>query len=493
MDSGLVAALVIACLASLAALVPFFAARTQRLLAARAEAGLAEARGSGEALREQLAQALRERERAVTQVENLLPYRDRLAQAEVAIRNLEADLAARESRAEAEAQAHVARIADLTRLRGEMERDFQALAQAAFGENRQSFLALADEVFKKHRVETAADVEARRRAVEDLVRPIGETLARTEAKLAAIEKERGDHYGQLTAHLAIVGQEAARLTRALRSNPGTRGRWGEESLRNALELAGLSAHCDFELQKTFNRGDERLRPDCVIRLPGNRHIVVDAKTSLEAYLDACEAEDAEEREACLRRHADDLRRHMVALARKDYAEAIAREFAARPDFVAMYVPGENFFAAAIERNGTLFEEGIRSGVFIVTPTTLIALAKAIALGWQQESIAENARAIADLGRELYKRLAVMGEHVARLGRELEGSVKSYNSFVGSLESSVMPQVRRFRDLSVPDGGRRLEALAPVQLDVREPVRSRDLLFEPAREEGAQVDADGSLA
>jgi DNA recombination protein RmuC len=184
--------------------------------------------------------------------------------------------------------------------------------------------------------------------------------------------------------------------------------------------------------------------------------------------------DEAAREACLKRHAEDLRKHMLSLSRKDYWEAVTSGLAARPDFVAMYVPGENFFSAAVERNAGLLNEAIERGVFIVTPTTLIALAKAIALGWQQEAIAENARAVAELGRDLYKRLSAMGEHVVKVGRNLEDSVKAYNGFIGSLEGSVLPQARRFRDLQVVDGAKDLKLIEPIDTEIREPHRGRDL-------------------
>jgi DNA recombination protein RmuC len=206
----------------------------------------------------------------------------------------------------------------------------------------------------------------------------------------------------------------------------------------------MSAHCDFATEQTLDHEDGRLRPDVIIRLPGDRNIIVDAKTSMSAYLDAVEAVDDDSREQHLQHHARQLRTHMRLLAGKAYRDALP----ANADFVAMFVPGENFYAAAIERDPQLFEDAFRNKILIVTPTTLIALAKAIAVGWQQENIAENARKIADLGRELYRRLATMGEHVGRVGAGLESAVKHYNSFVASLESRVLPQGRRFQELEI---------------------------------------------
>jgi len=436
----------------------------------------AEMRAHAEQLRERLGAAEQENAGLRASVGHLAPLEGRLQAAEALIRDQKAELARRDAQADAERRSFEERQADLTRLRGEMAKDFENLAGSALGKNREAFLALADEVFKKHRAETGADVEARRKAVEELVRPITETLQLTRSKLEQIEKERADSFGQLRQQMMSVGQEASRLTQALRANPGTRGRWGEESLRNALELAGLSPHCDFDTQATFSRLDSSIRPDCVIRLPGGRNLVVDAKAPISAYLDAVDAPDEAARSAGMKRHADSLRQHMLSLSRKEYSQTVSAHLAARPDFVAMYVPGENFFAAAIERNGDLFAEAIGRGVFIVTPTTLIALAKVIALNWQQESIAQNARAVAELGRDLYARLCTLGGHVGKLAEGLEKSVKCYNAFVGSLEGSVLPQARKFRELQVVDSSKEIAPIEPLALEFRQPLRGRDLLF-----------------
>ncbi|SEQ61235.1 DNA recombination protein RmuC [Faunimonas pinastri] len=476
-DAMLLAASVIAGCLAVAVLALLVQLRGSRHLLGRAEDEFENLRDHAEALRDRLGAAERQGAAMAAEANLLRPLRGQIELLERALRQRDGELAARDGRAEAEREAFEQRQADLLTIRGEMERDFKNLATNALGESRQSFLALADEVFKKHRAETGADVELRRKAVEDLVRPIGDALKLTQEKLQQIEKERTDSFGQIREQLGSVGRETARLTQALKANPGTRGRWGEESLRNALELAGLSAHCDFDTQATFARLDSSIRPDCVIHLPGGRHIVVDAKTPISAFLEGVEATDEATRTTCMKRHADAMRQHMLSLARKEYAQTVSAHMAARPDFVAMYVPGENFFAAAIERNGDLFSEAIGKGVFIVTPTTLIALAKAIALGWQQEAITENAREVAELGRELYARICKMGDHVAKVGRGLDAGVKAFNSFVGSMETSVMPQARRFKDLHVADGSKSLDLLEPIEAEVRDPVRGRDLLFE----------------
>jgi DNA recombination protein RmuC len=259
-----------------------------------------------------------------------------------------------------------------------------------------------------------------------------------------------------------VRAETAKLVNALRAAPKTRGRWGEHTLRNVLELSGLSEHCDFAAEPTFAGNGSVSRPDVVIRLPGGRRIVVDAKTSLSAYLDAVEATDEAERDRLLILHARQLREHMKQLASKAYWDLLAPA----PDFVLMFVPGDNFYAAALERDGALFEDAAAQRVIIVTPATLIALAKAVAFGWRQEKVAENAQRVHELGRELYRRLAKMTEHIERCGNALGRSVQVYNQLVGSLEHSVMPQARRFSELQVEGTASEIPRLEQIELTTR---------------------------
>jgi DNA recombination protein RmuC len=243
-------------------------------------------------------------------------------------------------------------------------------------------------------------------------------------------------------------------------------------LQNVIELAGMSPHVDFTAQQTIEGEDGKLRPDCVIRVPGDRRIVVDAKTPLTAYLDAVEALEDEAREAHLKRHAQQLRTHMKQLADKKYWEAL---LPLTPDYVVMFIPGENFYAAAVERDPQLFEDAIAARVLIVTPTTLIALAKAIAAGWRQEKMAEHARQVAELGRDLYRRLATMGGHIVQVGGGLSRAVEHYNKFVGSLEASVMPQARRFNEFAVEGTHEALPELRPIEVDARQLV-GRDVML-----------------
>jgi DNA recombination protein RmuC len=385
------------------------------------------------------------------------------------------ELAAERDRAAAlaasERAAHDERIAALTTLRGEFEQTVKGLAAEALQKNQESFLGLANEVFDKHHKGAAATLDQRQKDIAALLAPINKSLEDYKTGLGEIEKARAAAYGGLSEEMkSLVSMQAdasaqtRRLVNALQAAPKTRGRWGEHQLHNVMELSGMSPYCDFQTEQTIDSDEARLRPDVIIRLPGDRRIVVDAKTSMAAYLDAVEAVDDEAREAHLTLHARQLRTHMRLLAGKAYWDALPFT----PDFVAMFIPGENFYAAAIERDPALFEDAIQNRVLIVTPTTLIALAKAIAVGWRQEKIAENARQIGELGRDLYRRLATMGDHVVRLGAGLDGAVKTYNNFVASLGSRVMPQARRFNELDLDGTQEKLPELKAVETEIRPP-------------------------
>ena len=280
----------------------------------------------------------------------------------------------------------------------------------------------------------------------------------------------------LASEVQNVGAEARKLVNALQASPKTRGRWGEQQLQNVIELAGMTAHVDYVMQQTIAGDDGRLRPDLVIRLPGERFLVVDAKTPLTAYFDANEAADEDSRAAHLRRHAQQVRTHMKQLGSKRYWEALRP---VTPDFVVMFIPGENFYAAAVERDPELLPDGLKDGVLVVSPTMLIGLAKTVALGWRQENVAENARHVAELGRELYKRLATMGNHVAQLGNSLRRAVEHYGSFVGSIEGSVMPAARRFRDFEVEGTHEPLPELKALEIVPRELRSGGELMVGPS--------------
>jgi DNA recombination protein RmuC len=300
---------------------------------------------------------------------------------------------------------------------------------------------------------------------------VAETLAKFEAQVAAVEKTRAEETGGLKAQITALMEasvatqaEARKLSAALRRGAGVQGRWGEETLRNVLEAAGLNSRFDFQEQFSVDTEEGRRRPDVKVMMPGGGVFVIDAKASLNAFLEAQDAVDDTAREASLVRHAQSLKTHMLGLSAKAYWDQFKEE--GSPDFVAMFVPGDGFLAAALDRQPDLMAEAMDKRVLIVTPTTLFALCKAVAYGWRVEEQAANAGKVAELGKELYKRLSVMGGHAASVGKALGVAVDRYNAFVGSLESQVLTQARRFEELQVDHEGRALPELAPVETAVR---------------------------
>ncbi len=375
-------------------------------------------------------------------------------------------------------------------MREAIDKDLKALADQALKENQASFLTIANEVMDKRFKLAAGDLDQRQAAIRSLVEPMEKSLAEYRKNLHEIEQSRKQAYGSLSAEIRNVAEaqervrtEASRLVNALRAAPRSSGRWGEETLRNILELSGMTAHCDFVVEPTIGGEAGPQRPDVIIRLPGGGQLVVDAKTPLSAYMDGIDAVDDQEREAHMVRHAKLLREHMRSLASKAYQDAIELS----PDYVVMFVAGDSFYAAAMERDPALYSDAFRRRVIIVSPSTMLGLAKSVAFGWRQEGVAHNARQIADLGRELYGRLANMGEHVATLGRDIERSAKSYNSLLGNLESRVMPQARRFSDLDVEGAETGIADFIPIETDVRPPREDRDLVVGPHSRQGAAAE------
>ncbi|HZN22085.1 MAG TPA: DNA recombination protein RmuC [Gaiellaceae bacterium] len=270
------------------------------------------------------------------------------------------------------------------------------------------------------------------------VRPLKDSLERMDHQLQGVERVRQEAYGNLQAQVTTLSERAGSLTNALRT-PHVRGRWGEAQLRNVVEYAGMIEHCDYATQATTTTDDGTLRPDLVVRIPGGKHVVVDAKAPLAAYLDAFETSDDDARQAHLANHARQVREHVTKLSAKAYW----RQFEPSPDLVVMFLPDESYLRAAHEHDPALQEYAWSSNVVLASPSTLMILLRTVAMTWQQETIAESAREVSDLGRELYKRLATMGAHVTRLGKSLDGAVKAYNETVGSLERQVLVQARRF--------------------------------------------------
>lgn len=345
---------------------------------------------------------------------------------------------------------------------------FQSLAVDALSKNSQLFFEQARAGLGELQQNASSELERRQRAIDALVAPIRESLAQMGEKLAGIEKERHGHYAALTQQLRQVSTDHARLqtetaslVRALRSAP-SRGRWGELQLRRVVELAGMLEHCDFAEQETLGGVERRLRPDLVVRLPGGKRIVVDAKAPLEAYLDAHESADDAARETKLKDHARQVRQHVVSLSGKAYWSALDES----PDFVVMFLPGEPFFAAALQYDPTLVEYAAGERVVVASPTTLIALLRAVHYGWQQERIAEEAQQISALGRELHERLATMGRHFEKVGGHLDKAVGAYNEAVASLETRVLVQARRFKELGAAGSGSEIGELAPIERGTR---------------------------
>jgi DNA recombination protein RmuC len=429
---------------------------------------LAAARSDAEAWRERLQAEQLARAGFETEARRAAGLEPELQQLRAHLATTIAEKAGLQAQVQEQSRAHTDKLALLTQVRGDIEKDLKTIAADALRANQGTFIEMANEVFEKHKLGADADLDARHKAVETLVAPLRETLLSYRQQVEELERARAHAYGALSTEIRSVAAaqhavrtETAKLVNALRAAPKTRGRWGEQTLRNVLELSGLSAYCDFFTEKSFGRADGMSRPDVIIRLPGGRSIVVDAKTSLSAYLDAVDAVEDNERERQLALHAAQLRAHVKALAGKSY-----RDLLPTPDFVVMFVPGDNFYAAAAERDPSLFEDAAAQGVVIVTPATLIALAKAVAFGWRQEKVADNARRVHDLGRELYRRLGRMADHIARCGDSLDRSVQHYNQFIGSLEHSVMPQARRFNELEVEGTSDEIPLLRQIELQAR---------------------------
>lgn len=379
----------------------------------------------------------------------------------------------------AERDASFAREREQTaKLQAEGEARFRALASEALLKSQERFVALADETLKKHKEGAAGELKA-------LMKPIEENFTQFRDKVAEIEKVRAEDRAKLDQQIKEVGLSvqqtglvAARLATALTTGAKTSGRWGEETLRNVLEMAGLSPFADFSEQTSTTTEKGRLRPDVIVRMPGGRELVIDSKVSLQDYLAAIEETDPAARRQKMAAHAARVRAHVQQLANKEYA----REFADRVDFVAMFIPGENFYAAVLEHDREIFDFAARNNVVIVTPSTLIALAKAVAYGWRQEQMARNAEQAARLGQDLHDRLLTMCEHIGRVGGGLGNAMKAYNDMVGSLEARVLPAARKFEELSLTKGETQIEA--PKQLDIA----PRQLtLLEPTPEAAAASD------
>ena len=345
---------------------------------------------------------------------------------------------------------------------------FSALSDAALKSNNQAFLDLAETRLRDARTAATADIDDRKKAIENLLAPMAKTLGEVDREIKESERRRVEAGAQLLQRIASLdtaGQDlraqTVRLVDALK-RPGVRGRWGELQLKRVVELSGMVQYCDFVEQHTVEASDpggddRRMRPDVIVRLPGGKNIVIDAKAPLDKYLQALEAPDETSRQVLLAEHARQVRTHLSQLAAKGYAAHVKPG----PDFVVMFLPGEMFFSAALEQDPELIEFGVEQHVVPASPTTLIALLRAVAYGWQQQAMEENARTISDLGRQLYEAVRTLGGHFDNLGTRLKSSLDAYNQAVGSLEGNVLVKARKFKDLQAASALEDIKTIEPV--------------------------------
>ncbi|MBL4889500.1 MAG: DNA recombination protein RmuC [Candidatus Lindowbacteria bacterium] len=350
---------------------------------------------------------------------------------------------------------------------GKLSNSFKALAQDALAQNQETFANLAKLQMEKIQDGAKGELDARQKAIESLVNPINESLKKVDTHVTEIEKSRKEAYGSITEQVKMLSDtqeklyaETANLVTALRA-PSVRGRWGEIQLRNVVEMAGMLSHCDFVEQESVDTDQGKLRPDMIVKLPGGKNVVVDSKTPLKAYLESLEAKDEESRMERLKAHAAQVKTHMNQLSAKAYWN----QFDSTPEFVVMFLPGETFFSAALQVSPELIEEGVSQKVILATPTTLIALLRAISYGWQQEKLAENAQHVSDLGKELYDRLRIFADHLQKAGRGINQAVDNYNRAVSSLETRVLPSAKKFTELGISTK-EEIPELPPVERKAR---------------------------
>lgn len=349
----------------------------------------------------------------------------------------------------------------------ELSEKFKALSRDALKDNNQAFLDLARATLENFQTSAKGDLELRQKAIDQLVRPLQESLEKVDGKIGEMEKARTGAYSELREQVRALATsqlqlqaETGNLVKALRT-PHIRGRWGEIQLRRVVELAGMLQYCDFTEQETLASEDGRIRPDVIVRLPGNRTIVIDAKVPFEAFYESITTTDEAVRIERLKDHARLVRAHIGALSRKSYWETVQPT----PEFVLLFLPGENFYSAALEQDPKLIEDGINQKVIIATPTTLIALLKAISYGWQQEQMAANAQEVSRMGKDLYDRLRTFTNHFGDIGKGLDRALESYNKGVGSLEARVLVTARKFKERGAI-GGEEIETMEPIDKSAR---------------------------
>jgi DNA recombination protein RmuC len=396
-------------------------------------------------------------ERARLMETDLAVTRARLAEIENQKSKIENELSAERASA-------AQKITVLTEAHERLKTEFRALSADALQSNNRSFLELAKETFGKLHQQSADELGKRQQAIDSMVKPLKESLEKVDAKIGEIEKARATAYGQLSEQLKSLGTaqlslqaEASKLTTALRSTT-TAGTWGELQLRRVVEMSGMSSYCDFTEQQSSGG----FRPDLIVRLPGGQQIVIDAKAPNDAYREAANASDELVRVAKLTEHSAKVRNHIDALGAKDYWA----QFQPSPEFVVLFLPGDQFLSGALQGDATLIDRAIAKRVLLATPATLIALLKAAAYGWRQEDVSRNAQVIADLGRQLYDRIAGFADNLDKVGRGLETASKAYNSAVGSFEQTLLPGARKFSELGAK-GVKDLPAPGPVETTPRD--------------------------
>jgi DNA recombination protein RmuC len=407
--------------------------------------------------------------------------RARLEETDSALDKAEQQLAAIQADHAARTEGFEAQISALHQAREQLSAQFAETAGRMLAEAQKALIERADQRFGQAHEKSEANLKS-------LLQPVESTLKRYEEGLGRVEKERVDSYAALREAVDLVrtgqGQvrdETARLVNALRSNPKARGRWGEQSLHNVLEQAGLSQHIDYRQEVSVDTEDGRLRPDVVVRLPGGRELIIDAKCSLNAFLEAADAQDDEQRAVHLRAHAGALRLHAQQLGAKDYWA----RFGQSADYVVMYIPGEHFLNAALEQDNELWEWAFAKGVLLATPTNLVAIARTVSSVWRQEKMTEEAKRIGALGKEMHERLAKAAEWLGKLGKSLNSSVANYNGFVSTFETRVLVTGRKFKDLNIETGSKEIEEAPAIESLARLPV--------PLAEEAEEADESADFA